>query len=171
MIELVLESGDKIISKTDVNGTILKGNDTFYKFAEYKENEILGKPHNIVRHPDMPRIAFRLLWAKILDKQTVNAFVKNRSKNGKFYWVYATVSPTLNPKTNEIDSFYSIRKKPNREAVEQLEGVYKVLKEIEESKGYEETREFLRSFLAVNGMKWNDLMQRLQAQGVKLKLP
>lgn len=166
-----MDRSEKIISKTDKQGNILKINDTLVKYAGYSEKELLGSPHNIIRHQDMPKIAFRLLWVKLYDGQTVNAFVKNRSKNGDFYWVYATVSPNINPRTGEVDSFYSIRKAPNKEAVDQLEVIYKLLKDTEEQKGYEEAKALLKAVLDANGMKFCDLMQRVQAQGGEIKLP
>ncbi len=171
MIEVKVEQQDKIISKTDLRGNILSINDKFMKYTGLNEKEVMARPHNIIRHADMPKIAFRLLWAKLLDGQTVNAFVKNRGKNGKYYWVYATVSPNKNYKTGKIDSFYSIRKAPNREAVEQFEKIYKLLRDAEIKEGYEAAKSLLKSVLDANGMKFSELMQRVQAQGGEIRLP
>jgi len=171
MEEKRLGRGEKIISKTDQRGNILEGNDTFFEFCEYHPDELVGMPHNIIRHPEMPQIVFRLLWAKLRDGQNVNAFVKNRTKYGNHYWVYATVSPTASNIGNRKQGFYSIRKAPNPAAVEQMTEIYRLLKEKEEAEGYLAAKELLRAVLLANELKFNDLMKRLQAQGNTLKLP
>ncbi len=97
-----------IMSKTDVSGRITYINEEFCKVAQYKEHELLGKPHNIVRHPDMPKEAFKDMWDTILDKKIWKGVVKNRAKDGSAYWVQATIVPILDDR-NRIVEFVGLR--------------------------------------------------------------
>jgi len=170
-LELVLEKGERIISKTDKDGFITYVNQEFLKYSEYKEEELLGANHNIVRHPDMPRVGFRLLWVKTYNSLEVNLFVKNRTKKGNHYWVYATASPIYDQKSGAIKGYISIRKKANEDAVRQIEDVYKKLNEVERAEGgWLASKEVLRGVLSKNGMKFSELMSKMQAQGAILKI-
>ena len=93
-------------------------------------HEVLGRPHNIIRHPDMPRCVFKLLWDTLGSGQEIFAFVINRAKDGDHYWVLAHVTPTFSD-TGEIVGYHSSRRVPSREAVETIEGIYAELREIE----------------------------------------
>ena len=125
--------GDEIIvSKTDAKGRIIYANEVFLRMAGYSEAEILNQPHSIIRHPEMPRCVFKLLWDTISAGKEIFAYVKNRSKNGDHYWVLAHVTPTFD-KTGNIISYHSNRRVPRREAVEKVEGLYRQLLQIEQS--------------------------------------
>ena len=165
MKEIDVDVGRKIISKTDTKGRILTANDYFYELAGYSKDECHMKPHNIIRHPDMPKLVFRLLWVKLHYGMEVNAFVKNRTKYGEYYWVFATVSPTFKPGTDEIVSYYSIRKKANPEAVEIISSIYEDLNRVENEDGKETSKKALKDILDNHDIKFNALMSRLQAQG------
>ncbi len=97
-----------IMSKTDTKGRITFVNDEFCKVAKYSKEELIGKPHNIVRHPDMPKEAFKQMWDTILDKQIWTGVVKNRAKDGTAYWVHATIVPILDDRNNIVE-FVGIR--------------------------------------------------------------
>ncbi len=97
-----------IVSRTDINGIITFVNDEFCKISEYSKEELLGKPHSIVRHPDVPAEAFKVLWDTILAKKTYKSTVKNLSKNGKTFYVNTTVVPILDEEGN-IEEFIAIR--------------------------------------------------------------
>ena len=167
MIEIDIDPKRKIISKTCSKGYILKVNDYFEEVSGYNEQECLNKPHNMIRHSDMPKLVFRLLWVKLRYGMKVNAFVKNTTKSGKFYWVFATVSPTFKPGTDEIVAYYSIRKKANKEAVEIIETIYSDLNRLEKESD-QASKNHLKSLLDQYNMKFNDLMLRLQSQGKSL---
>ena len=126
-VERMLGSDDIIVSKTDPKGRITYANLTFLDIAGYTEKEVLGRPHNIVRHPDMPRAVFKLLWDTIQGGQEIFAYVVNRAKNGDHYWVFAHVTPTFDA-NNAIVGFHSSRRAPKRSAVETIKGVYQDLK-------------------------------------------
>lgn len=116
--EIFFPEDDLIVSKTDLKGRITYANGIFCRMAGYSETELLGAPHSIVRHPDMPRAVFKLLWDSLLEGREVFAYVKNISRNGDFYWVFAHVTPSYDERRNII-GFHSNRRVPNRRAIEQ----------------------------------------------------
>ena len=124
--ERVLTEKAFLVSETDEKGVILFANDDFCKVANYNIEDLKGKPHNIVRHSDMPHAAFKDLWDTIKKGRIWTGFVKNSVKdNNSFYWVYATVFPvTKNGKTHYI----SCRKKPTEDEIEAAMNLYKTLK-------------------------------------------
>lgn len=124
--EWFFPSESYILSETDDKGIILYANDLFCEVAGYTRSEILGQPHNIVRHPDMPRIAFKGLWDDVRSKGFWTGFVKNRSKDGGFYWVHATVLKKTD--TGGKSTYLSIRTVPSREDVAKYSKLYAELK-------------------------------------------
>ena len=118
-----------ILSETDEKGMILYANKLFCEIAGFCEAELLGKAHNIVRHPDMPRIAFKGLWDDIQSKGYWTGFVKNRRKDKGSYWVYATVIRKLQPDGSA--RYLSVRVKPGRKDVVKYSKLYAELKEKE----------------------------------------
>ncbi len=121
-----------IVSKTDPKGIITYANQVFIRVSGYSEAELLGQPHNIVRHPAMPRCVFKLLWDTISTGSEIFAYVINLCKNGDHYWVFAHVTPTFDHHGN-IVSYHSSRRKPHPEALEQVMPLYQSLLEIEQS--------------------------------------
>ena len=120
--EIEMGPDDVLVSGTDVNGRITFANEAFVKISGYSEEELIGKPHNIVRHPDMPKEAFGDLWNRIKAGLSWRGLVKNRAKNGAFYWVEANVAPVMERGT--IVGYISVRTKPAREEVKQAEVFY-----------------------------------------------
>ena len=120
--EYFVNEEDFIVSKTDLKGRITYYNQPFLKIVGATQEQLLHKPHNIIRHPDMPRIVFKLLWERIKAKQEIFAFVKNKSFDGGFYWVFANITASLDA-NGEIIGYYSVRRKPNPQGVKFIEGV------------------------------------------------
>ena len=118
-----------ILSETDAKGFILYANEIFYEIAGYVPNELLGEPHNVIRHADMPRIAFKGLWDDIQTKGFWTGIVKNRRKDGGFYWVHATVLRQI--KSNGEVTYLSIRRVPSRSDVDACISLYAELKSSE----------------------------------------
>lgn len=116
-VERFFKDSEIIVSKTDAQGKILYGNKLFYDIAGYTEQECLGKPHSMVRHPDMPRSVFHLLWETIGNGQEIFAYVKNRAKNGDHYWVLAHVTPSYDTR-GALSGYHSSRRVPNRQIVD-----------------------------------------------------
>lgn len=115
-----------ILSETDDKGIILYANELFYEVAGYTPNELIGEPHNIVRHNDMPRIAFKGLWDDLQTKGFWTGFVKNRRKDNGYYWVYATALRKVN--ADGRVTYLSIRVQPHRNDVAACEALYAELR-------------------------------------------
>lgn len=114
-----------LLSETDEKGIVQYASDSFLKIANMKAEELLGQPHNIVRHPDMPRAAFKSLWDDVQSKGFWTGIVKNARKGGGYYWVYATVLRSLDK--NGKAKYVSIRVKPSREEIKKAEELYATL--------------------------------------------
>ena len=132
--EKVMEEDDFIVSKTDLKGIITYGNRIFIGMSGYSEGELLGAPHSILRHPDMPRAVFKLLWDAIQAKREINAYVKNLAKDGSFYWVFANITPSCDS-SGSLVGYYSVRRKPRPEAIQVVRGLYRTMLEAERSAG------------------------------------
>jgi len=102
-----------LVSKTDLKGNITYANQEFIKIVGYTEEELIGKPHNIIRHDDMPRIVFQLLWDTIKTGKEINAYVINKSKDGGYYWVFANVVASVNIH-GETLGYHSTRHTPEQ---------------------------------------------------------
>jgi len=123
--EIMLEDNAFIVTETDSNGKILFANEEFCRVAEYEKEELIGQHHNLVRHPDMPKSAFQELWETVRVGKVWSGYVKNKTKNGNYYWVFATVYPFTND--NGEQCFISCRRKPSREKIQEVERHYKTL--------------------------------------------
>lgn len=121
--ETIINDDAFLVSETDEKGVIIFANEEFCKVAEYSKEELVGKPHNIVRHKDMPKAAFEDLWKTVKEGKVWQGFVKNATKNGGFYWVFATVYPYKNEAKEQC--YMSIRRKPSREDIQKYEKLYK----------------------------------------------
>lgn len=130
--ERVMETNDLIVSKTDLTGKITYANDTFLKMANLSEKQAIGAPHSIIRHPDMPRAVFKLLWDRIANGQETFAYVVNYASNGDYYWVFAHVTPTYD-NFGKIIGYHSSRRKPDQIALERIKPIYNTLLNIENS--------------------------------------
>ncbi|MDX9814351.1 MAG: PAS domain-containing protein [Sulfurimonas sp.] len=158
----IMQENDFIVSKTDLKGRITYCNEIFMEMAEYDESELLAKPHNIIRHPDMPKAIFWYLWQKIPQKEEVFAYVLNRGKNGNDYWVYANITATLDEKGNIID-YYSVRRKPNEKALQEIIiPLYKKMLEVEKTSGIEASFKVLTDILKDKGVSYDEYIISLQ---------
>lgn len=128
--EVRMEDDELIVSKTDISGKITYANEVFTRMAAITEEEVIGAPHSIIRHPQMPRVAFKLLWDKLQSGQEVFAYVLNMAKTGDEYWVFAHVTPSFD-NNGKIIGYHSNRRAPDRKALETIKPIYKNLLEIE----------------------------------------
>jgi PAS domain S-box-containing protein len=115
--EVFFDNDDIIVSKTDLKGRITYANKTFCHIAGYTEREVLGQPHSLIRHPDMPRAVFKLLWDTLQDGRELFAYVKNMARNGDHYWVFAHVTPSYDT-AGKLAGYHSNRRVPDRKIVE-----------------------------------------------------
>ena len=125
--EVPFPKGRYIVSRTDLKGSITYANDTFVAISGFTREELIGKNHNLVRHPDMLPGAFAWLWETIKEGRPWRGIVKNRCKNGDYYWVDALVVPVL--KNNETIGYMSVRTEPTRQQVADAEALYRQLKD------------------------------------------
>jgi len=127
--EIILDDDSFLVSETDEKGIIKFASDDFCKLAEYAVDELIGKPHNLVRHPDMPPAAFKDLWDTVKKGEIWSGFVKNKSKSGKAYWVYATVYPYKDKDGNS--GYISCRTKVvSRKEIEHYNELYKSMRAV-----------------------------------------
>lgn len=159
--EKVMREDDFIVSKTDLKGIITYGNRIFIEFSGYSEEELIGAPHSIIRHPDMPRAVFQLLWDTISQGKEIFAYVKNMSKDGSYYWVFTNVTPSYDHKGNMI-GYYSVRRKPKASGIAVASQVYKAMLEAEQkagpAKAIEASTKILLDILAEKGMSYEELV-------------
>jgi aerotaxis receptor len=120
-----------VISKTDLKGIITYVNKAFCKLSGYEKDELIGKPHNIIRHPDMPKSVFKNLWDTIEKNQEWRGIVKNLRKDGKYYWVEAFIEPIFDENGKKI-GYISARKPVSEHDKEKYSKIYKEMKEREE---------------------------------------
>ncbi len=158
--ELTFGDEEFIVSKTDLNGKITYGNDLFIKMSGYSELELIDQPHNILRHPDMPAIVFKLLWNQIRSGKEIFAYVKNKTKNGDFYWVFAHVTPSFDS-NRKISNFHSVRRKPSINALAVIKPLYAALLQKEKSLGVAASEEMLNQLLKDKGMSYDEFILSL----------
>lgn len=160
-MERKMDENDFIVSKTDLKGNITYCNRIFIDMAEYSEEELLGAPHNIIRHSNMPKAVFKLLWDRIQNKQEVFAYVINQTKNKNEYWVFANVTASLDTRGNII-GYYSVRRKPNPKAVEIIKPIYAKMLEAERRSGVDASLKILTDLLEEKGMSYDELIIAIQ---------
>ena len=122
-----------IVSKTDLKGRLTYANEVFLRLSDYREREVLGQPHSIIRHPDMPRCIFKLLWDEIAAGHEIFAYVVNMSKNGDHYWVFAHITPSFD-QNGQIVGYHSNRRVADPKILkDRIIPLYAELCQIEES--------------------------------------
>jgi PAS domain S-box-containing protein len=163
--EKIIDDNDFIVSKTDTKGFIIYCNRIFVDMAGWSRDELIGSNHNIIRHPDMPKIAFKILWDLIKQKKEFFGFVKNLRKDGGYYWVLAYMTADVDLNGNII-GYSSFRKKPSRKGIEEITPIYKALVEAEKSGGMDASYDLLKKALKANDenviSKYHELVFKLQ---------
>jgi PAS domain S-box-containing protein len=163
--EIFFDRDELIVTKTDLTGRITYGNDVFQRVAGYSEEESVGRQHNIIRHPGMPRAVFKLLWDTIAEGREIFAYVVNRTRNDDYYWVIAHVSPSF--EDGRIIGYHSTRRVPNPETLRNVViPLYDTLLGIEErtpgkKDGLEKSVAALFEVLREKGLGYDALMAHL----------
>ncbi|MDD2450111.1 MAG: PAS domain-containing protein [Sulfurimonas sp.] len=140
-----------IVSETDAKGNITYCNEYFREVSGYTEDELIGAPHNIVRHPDMPKVVFKLLWETISKGKNINAIIKNLAKDGRYYWIFTEFEIRKNTDTGEIIGYHASRKTISKFVIEIIAELYAKLLEIEKTQGVSASEEYLVKFLKEKG--------------------
>ena len=146
-----------LVSKTDLKGKITYANQEFIKIVGYTEEELIGAPHNIIRHKDMPRIVFKLLWDTIQSGEEINAYVINQCKDGGFYWVFANVVASVDIHGKTL-GYHSTRHKPRPESLDIIKPLYKQLLSIEKTSGMDASLKALEDILKDKGVSYAEFV-------------
>jgi len=144
--EVKWDKSKVIISKTDPVGTILYMNDTFEETSEYNKIELIGEPHNVIRHPDMPKVVFKVLWDNLKQGNNFHAIVKNLTRTGRYYWVITDFDVEKDDK-GKIVGYTGRRKALPESVIQKIEPLYKTLLEIENIKGEKASELYFNSYL------------------------
>jgi PAS domain S-box-containing protein len=161
---IVLDDVKCILSTTDLTGTIKYTNQYFSEVSGYSKKELLGSPHNIIRHPDMPKVMFKLMWDRIKDDNNVSMIVKNRAKDGKYYWVTTFFEKKYHPVTKESDGYLAILHAAPKNAIRAIEPLYKRLRNIEERYGIHASQDYLIKYLMKEGKTYDQYIAALTQQ-------
>lgn len=156
-----MRENDFIVSKTSTKGIIIYGNPIFIEFSGYAEAELLGAQHNIIRHPDMPRTVFKLVWDTIQAGKEFFGYVKNIARDGSYYWVLTHITPDFDPQRN-IVGYTSVRRCPTRQAIAKVEPLYRQMLQAEKSAGARDAiaagTQVLLDLLKQTGMSYEELV-------------
>lgn len=142
-----------LVSETDINGVITYCNDFFTEISGYSREELIGNQHNIIRHPDMPKVIFKVLWDRLKAGKNINVLVKNLAKDGRYYWIVTEfkMKQIMDRDAHRIIGYTAHRRTVSSQTIEAIEPIYKKLKELEEEKSIEETEKYLHEYLASLG--------------------
>jgi len=145
--EIKLDKHKYIMSRTDTKGVIEFGNDYFFEISGYSPNELIGQPHSVIRHPDMPKVIFKIMWDRLKQGKNIFAVVKNLAKDGRYYWVTTKFEIKKHPVDNTIVGYMAYRQAASQKAVETMKKLYSELLEIEKSGGVEASEKYLIGYL------------------------
>lgn len=164
-VERTFDRDEIIVSKTDLKGRITYANDVFLRVAGYAEKDLIDAPHNLVRHPDMPRCVYKLLWDTISAGHEIFAYVVNRAANGDHYWVFAHVTPMFDH-DGRIVGYHSSRRVPDRSAVAKAQSLYATLRaeeaaHAEPSAGMAASTDKLLGILREKGISYDEFVLTL----------
>ncbi|KIM04277.1 MAG: hypothetical protein KN64_08830 [Sulfurovum sp. AS07-7] len=158
-----------LVSKTDSKGRILYSNEYFREICGYEESELYGMPHSIVRHPDMPRVLFYLLWVNLKNNKDITAVVKNLAKDGRYYWVMTSFEFGINNETGE-KTYISFRKAVPSGMIEQVEPIYAQLVKIEKERGMEASLAYFQAYLHKLDMTYEQWIDSIRPKSIIYKL-
>jgi PAS domain S-box-containing protein len=154
------DTSKTIVSKADLYGTLEYVNDTFSEVSGYDESELVGQPHNIIRHPDMPKVIFKVLWDNIQKGKKFHGIIKNLAKSGKYYWVITDFDYVVNEDA-KITKYIARRKAISTGVIEKVEELYKKLSKIEQVSGIEASEKYLIGYLEDHNVDYVELITKL----------
>ena len=155
--EIIINKNDVLVTRTNHSGIINYANDSFLRVTGFTEDEVIGQPHNIVRHPDMPKVIFYFMWKNIKKRKNVIAIVKNYTKNKDYYWV-ATDFKHEEDFSGAIKNYVAFRRPINQDNIKIIETLYSNLLEIEKTTGIDASIKYFNRYLKEKGMEYNDFI-------------
>jgi PAS domain S-box-containing protein len=165
--EVSWDKTQTIMSKTDLYGTIEYANEVFVDVCGYEDYELMAQPHNIVRHPDMPKVVFKVLWENIQKGNQFHGIVKNLAKSGRYYWVITNFEYSRDENGNIVNYIARRKAVPQDVITKHIEPLYKKLLLIEEASGVGASEKYLIGFLEEQGLSYVDLITKLMVEDQK----
>jgi PAS domain S-box-containing protein len=165
--EVSWDKTQTIMSKTDLYGTIEYANEVFVDVSGYEDYELMAQPHNMVRHPDMPKVVFKVLWENIQKGNQFHGIVKNLAKSGRYYWVITNFEYSRDENGNIINYIARRKAVPQDVITKHIEPLYKKLLLIEEASGVVASEKYLIGFLEEKGLSYVDLITKLMIEDQK----
>ncbi len=154
--EKVFAKDELLVTKTDLQGKITYANREFMDIVDISEDVLIGAPHNIIRHPDMPKIIFKYLWTYLQRGEEIHAYVKNICADGSYYWVMANVTPSyLNSK---VIGYHSARRRATPEALAIIKPLYQKLLNAEKSGGINASENIMNDLLKEKGVHYDEFI-------------
>lgn len=164
--EKTLGENDFIVSKTNTKGHITYCNRIFVRMSGYNSQDLIGANHNLIRHPDMPKIAFKIAWEYLQNQKEFFGFIKNLCADGGYYWVFAYITADTDEQGNTI-GYTSFRRKPHELAIETIIPLYKQLTDIEKQKDINASSIALQNILNEKQMSYNEFIITLQGGHIR----
>jgi PAS domain S-box-containing protein len=162
--EVVWDKTQTIMSKTDLFGTIEYVNQAFADVSGFEEDELMTHPHNIIRHPDMPKVIFKVLWENIKAGNQFHGIVKNLTKSGRYYWVITDFEYSRDAK-GTIQNYIARRKAvPENVITNHIAPLYKKLLEIEQTSGISTSEKYLTGYLEDQNLSYVDLITKFMVE-------
>ena len=158
--EMNISNQNMMVTKTDMQGNIIYINDNFSDIVGYEQKEIIGTPHDALRHPDMPEVIFFLIIKAIERGEKIQTIVKNLSKSGEYYWAITDFEPE-HEESGKISSFFAFREAIPEDNIYELIELYQTLLHIEKRRGVEASLHYLNNYLSDNHISYNELMQMM----------
>ena len=148
-----------IVSRTDLKGTIKYTNHYFKEITGYEDKELIGRPHNIIRHPDMPKIIFTLMWQRLKENEDILTIIKNRTKDGNYFWVTTSFKTTHSEATKRENGYLAVTHAAPKQAIKEIEPLYAKLLEVEKSEGEIASIKYLLDFFAENETSYDEYVK------------
>jgi len=155
-IERTFDENVLLVTKTDTKGKITYANRAFMDIVNMNEDTLIGAAHNIIRHPDMPKVIFKYLWKYLQNEQEIHAYVKNICSDGSYYWVMANVTPSY--KAGKVIGYHSVRRKPTPHSLEIITPLYSELLAAERSGGINASEKIMNSLLEKKGVNYDEFI-------------
>ena len=149
--EIILDPKRYLVSETDEKGIITYVNDYFMEVSGYSKEELIGQPHSILRHPDMPKVIFKLLWETIQAGHNINAVIKNLAKDGRYYWIFTEFEIRKDTDSGKIIGYHASRKAVSKHIVEVISEIYGKLLKMEKLSGVDASERQLKVILKDKG--------------------
>jgi len=157
--QIKLDPIQPLVTRTDLRGNIKYANYYFKKITGYSDAELIGRPHSIIRHPDMPKIIFTLMWQRLKDNKDILAIIKNQTKNGDYFWITTSFKTTYSEVDKKENGYMAITHAASKHTIKEIEPFYEKLLEAEKSGGEAASIKYLLDFCEANETSYDEYVQ------------